>query len=130
MHSVVPSPRGHSEWQHPGMTGATMGPGVSSMLAAAPGFHTEQSESRGFQRDAGPTVLEPELAAGREAAGLFFVVYFIKISFLFLFILMDTISRCTRGTQVGPDRTPVPGVGRVYFRLLRPQECLQGPGLL
>lgn len=113
------------------MTGATMGPGVSSMLDAAPGFHTEQSESQGFQRDAGPTVLEPELAAGREAAGLFFVVYFIKISFLFLFILMDTISRCTRGTQVGPDRTPVPGVGRVYFqRLLRPQECLQGPGLL
>lgn len=114
------------------MTGATTAPVVS--VAAAPGFHGYQNEPQPqtlpdtwkFQGNAGPTVLEPELAASREGTGLFFVVYFIKISFLFLFILMDTSSRYPRGTQVGPYRTlQGPGAGRVYFhRLLSPQGCL------
>lgn len=60
-------------------------------------------------------MLGPELATGREAAGLFWWFILLKIYFLFLFILMDTILRCPclpRGTRWGPAKTLRLGVSR------------------
>lgn len=114
MHSVVPSPRGCSEWQHTGMAGATVAPVVSVAACCSPWLpHLEQiaaqtlPETLRFQRDAGPT------AGTRAGCWVIFVLYFIKISFLSLFILKGTISGCPRGTQVGADRPVYPGVSRV-----------------
>lgn len=110
VHSVVPSPRGCSEWQHTGMAGATAAPVVSVAACCSPWLpHLEQiaaqtlPETLRFQRDAGT----------RAGCWVIFVLYFIKISFLSLFILKGTISGCPRGTQVGANRPVYPGVSRV-----------------
>lgn len=113
VHSVA-RPRGCSEWQHTGMAGATVAPVVSVAACCSPWLpHLEQiaaqtlPETLRFQRNAGPT------AGTRAGCWAIFVLYFIKISFLSLFILKGTISGCPRGTQVGADRPVYPGVSRV-----------------
>lgn len=57
----------------------------------------------------GSAMLESELTAGWRLLGYFSWFILLKISILFLFILMDTISRCPclpRGIQVGPSQNP------------------------